>query len=168
MRSFPRIVLVLCLAAVASCDSDEQKFSGQFLNSPPAGLLERIKAAPETLVVGGVEYRVRVEAWRSFMPISPADGHPLAGVVVLEAAGRDTFPAEVVARSIWLINDRAVWHQTLQLEAGHYPPREQFARFWGGPLWGPGIDVVAVVDVMGPGEVQQRVRLPQVRIARIE
>lgn len=86
---------------------------------PPGFSMDQLRAAPETLRVGGRAVTAHAELWRNFMPSVPPSGSPLLGV------------------------SRA-WATTLAHQGPGASPKSERHSFGGGPEW----DLGTLVDVV--------------------
>lgn len=120
--------------------------------SPPVSIpIEKLKSAPERIKIEGRDLTLQTYLWRDFMPISPPDGRPLAGVFYIIATDTQPFPSSVRAQRAFLIKESEVWETGFSSENRIPDPRrkhqlEKIVR--DGPKWGPGIYVDAVVHLL--------------------
>jgi hypothetical protein len=118
--------------------------------SPPSSDLA---AAPTRVVLAGKSIVLDASLWRDFMPISPPDGKPLAGVVRVRTEDGSGVPASVRADAVWVLKGSDIWSTV---------PREEWSRHEtapnydvvvrDGPKWGPGITVDVVVRLRDTSE----------------
>jgi hypothetical protein len=113
--------------------------------------LSEIRNAPLEATVQGAPLRLGAELWRDFMPISPPDGKPLAGVVWVWAADRASAGPVPSADRCWVVHGESAW---VTVPIHEPPPAESdsfLARYAirGGPLWGPGARVDVILRLPG-------------------
>jgi hypothetical protein len=85
------------------------------------------------------------------MPVSPPDGKPLRAVVSLLPVNSEYLPAGVDAQKIWIIYQEEVWSSPLSAVSPVVPDQpltrlEKTAA--NGPKWGPGVEVIVVVELI--------------------
>jgi len=107
-------------------------------------------SAPDTIQVEKVGVVLETYLWRDFMPVSPPDGKPLRAVVTLLPVHSKHLPADIDAKKIWIIQGEEVWSNSLSAvspaESDQLVIRlEKTAA--NGPKWGPGIEVIVVVEI---------------------
>lgn len=107
-------------------------------------------SAPDTIQIENVGVVLETYLWRDFMPVSPPDGKPLRAVVTLLPVHSEHLPADIDAKKIWIIQGEEVWANLLSTVSPAEPDHpvirlEKTAA--NGPKWGPGIEVIVVVEI---------------------
>jgi len=107
--------------------------------------------APDTVWLEDTQITLETYLWRDFMPVSPPDGKPLRAVVSLLPVNSEYLPAGLDAQKIWIIYQEEVWSSPLSA-VSPVVPDQPFTRLEktaaNGPKWGPGIEVLVVVELI--------------------
>lgn len=142
-----------------------------FIAPPPDLQADQLLAVPETTMVQGRQFTLQTSIWRSFMPISPPNGTPLAGVVFISAL--DTLPIANTLSSdaVWIVYQHQVWKGWFSIQP--YPPSElkknQLAMIFNdGPKWGPNVYVEVIARVLDSGGNMHLVRASNQWIGRTD
>jgi hypothetical protein len=110
-----------------------------------------VRSAPLEATVQGAPLRIGAELWRDFMPISPPEGKPLAGVVWVWAADRASAGPVPAADRCWVVRGESAW-VTVPLQEPPPAESDSFLSRYAireGPLWGPGSRVDVVLRLQG-------------------
>lgn len=133
---------------------------------PPDIPLATLQAAPETLVVAGIDVSFRVDADRNFYPPTPPGGRGLDVYVQLHAPDHDDFPSMVRTVYVWVFHAEDVWAKTMERRDAW--PADRIAFYGGdGPNWGPDETVDVVVGVLSSLDDLSLVAVKDVLVARI-
>lgn|SRR5690554_633220 len=132
--------LLIILALFSSCSFAQE-------NGPNDLPLNTLQAAPDTLRVGEVTLVLETEMWRDFMPIAPPDGHPLVAIFRIYSPETTALPEDLIVEAGWVIHEDDVWETHFADGVMESPPGQLVRIAHGGPKWGPGILVDAVVQV---------------------
>jgi hypothetical protein len=111
-------------------------------------------AAPTRVIIGGKSVTLATELWRDFMPVSPPDGKPLAGVLRIRTEDGSNVPPDVAAETVWVMRGSETWATFLAAPAAGAPGPAYEVSFFDGPKWGPNEAVDVVVRLRdGTGRV---------------
>ena len=131
---------------LVSCSNGEE-----VVGPGPGATPETLGAAPETVSVAGVALRLRTYIWRDFMPGPGAerDGSPMMAAFQVMTVDGTPVPPTLRANVGWIVWGDRVWEGPVAEER----PREAGGSklevmMRGGPKWGPGIYVDAVVRIV--------------------
>lgn len=105
-----------------------------------------LSAAPSSVTINGKTLTLSASLGRDFMPISPPDGKPLAGVLTVRTADGSAVSADVRADMVWVVHGADTWSVVPREERSRSetaPGYEVVVRE--GPKWGPGVDVDVIV-----------------------
>lgn len=167
MKPNKTYILPLAFLIIGGCSDIGEPYA-----IPPPDLpMSELLAVPETTIVLGRQLYLYTFMARDFMPISPPDGKPLAGVVFITAL--DSLPLVNVLSSdaLWIVYQQQVWKSWFSSQP--YPPNElrknQLARiFNNGPKWGPHVSVDVVARVIDNGGNMHLVRASNQWIGRTD
>jgi len=128
-----------------------------------------LRAAPTTLELEARTLVLTAQLWRDFMPISPPDGRPLAGLVTLGARVGQALPPDLNVERVWVLNAPEVWTSpvTARWDDGSDPSVAAWA-VQDGPKWGPGIAVDVVVRLRDAAGRPYLLQAPHVGIRRTD
>jgi hypothetical protein len=118
---------------------------------PVTGVPSEVRNAPLEVAVQGAPIRVGAELWRDFMPVSPPEGRPLAGVVWIWAADRASAGPVPKADRCWVIHGDSAWTTAPVQEPPPAVSDSFLARYTvrDGPLWEPGTRADVVLRLRG-------------------
>ena len=127
-----------------------------------------LTSAPLRATLGGKSLTLVASLWRDFMPISPPDGKPLAGVLRVQTEDGSNVPADVAADTAWIVRGAEVWATFVARQPGRSGAPAYEVTFSDGPKWGPDEAVDVVIRLRdGAGHVSL-IRAPQQVIGRTE
>jgi hypothetical protein len=125
---------------------------------PPEIPVDRLLAAPDTVVVEGRRLCLTTYMWRDFMPISPPGGKPLITIAYVTATDTPQLSPSITADAIWIVHDSLAWKGWFASEStppGESRPNRLVKVCRDGPTWGPHIFVDVIVRVLdGRGNTQ--------------
>jgi hypothetical protein len=150
--------LLLALIPVAQlCVFQEQTKPEQKKQDSSVPIRDLLNA-PAEVVHGNKTLTLTAFAWRDFSPVQmEPSGSPLMVALKITAAAKQTLPSGVQLDRAWVIFGEEVWEVS---DLRNRIPRQDHAEeSWikcsyqsqceitirGGPKWGPGVDVIAVV-----------------------
>ncbi len=116
----------------------------------PAGtpsLVERLRDAPEVLVLGGQEYVIAASLYRNITTPAAADGSPLVATIELIERNGKAIPPSLKLDYLWVVSGGgAVWATAFAAEPQpSLLPNHMRGVARNGPLWEPGTQVDVVV-----------------------
>ncbi len=119
-----------------------------------------------TATVGAVDYRIEVEAWRSFQPVAGERGDPLLAVVRLTAT--QPIPPDLALGRVRLQRGADTWGGTLAEESARAanPTTIEF-MLRDGPRWVAGDSIAVMAELVSRGSRVAVLGLRTV-IARVE
>ena len=133
--------------------------------TPPMKLLQ---AAPDVITVADRNLILKTQLWRNFMPISPPDGKPLIGSIVLQTMEKVSLPPGVQVEAVWVVNDKTLWSPSpLEVNKGDDSTQIEIV-VRNGPKWGPGIKVDVVVRVRDAQGHAFLLKAPRQEIQRVD
>src|SRR5687768_10967848 len=103
-----RGLLFLAMLLAGGCILDDGG-ADEWTSRPPHVPKDQLRAAPETLIIGGTVLTAQAELWRDFMPVSPPSGSPLYGVVDLSPSDSAAGMPPVIEAYVWMMKDPDVW-----------------------------------------------------------
>jgi hypothetical protein len=99
--------------------------------------------------------------WRDFMPISPSDGKPLAGVLRIQTQDGSNIPADVAADTAWVLRGSDAWGTPVTAPGERSAGPVYEVSFADGPKWGPNDTVDVVVRLRDAAGKVALLRAPQ-------
>lgn len=156
------ILRTLAIAAVMACDSST-------VVEPVSVPLAELEAAPMTVLLNGQEVILTPYLWRDFMPPVPVNGRPMIAAFQVGSADSTALADAVTIDAAWVVNGDEVWAGTVGEGRYAQPTRVYYQVVMrGGPKWGPGITVDAVVRVRDSKGEAHLLRATGVPIHRTE
>ena len=110
-----------------------------------------LRSAPVEVTVQGAPLRIGAELWRDYMPVSPPEGRPLAGVVWVWASDRAVAGPVPDADRAWVLHGDSAW-ETVPVKEPPPAESDSFLSRYAireGPLWGPAAPVHVVLRLRG-------------------
>lgn len=118
---------------------------------PVSRVPAEVRNAPLEVAVQGAPLRLGAELWRDFMPVSPPEGRPLAGVVWVWATDRASAGPVPKADRCWVLHGDSAW-ATLPIPEPPPAVSDSFLARYAlrdGPLWEPGSRADVVLRLTG-------------------
>jgi hypothetical protein len=106
-----------------------------------------LSPASNSVIIDGRVYTLAVDLWRDFMPPVEPDGTSLMVAVYILVDWEESFPDNINAEKIWIINGEEIWFSMLEDFVSNGDSHIYKKRADGGPKWGPGIEVDVVVEL---------------------
>ena len=126
-------LLGLVVATTVACGADPSR--------------DQLEATPDVVVVDGDALVCAPFLWRDFMP--PSTGSDLMAVVDVRTQDGTALPAGLALVRLYVVNGADVWATDFSPETRPPSPPNQIEKIArGGPLWGPGIQVDVVVELV--------------------
>jgi len=166
MGRLARWLILLALLHAGGCILDDD--SDDWSSRPTNVSKDQLRAAPETLHIGGIVLTAHAELWRDFMPVSPPSGSPLSGVVDLSPSDSAAGIPPVIEAYVWMMKDPDVWTTRMERQGPAPTGGGERFRFSGGPKWGPGISVDVIVGVRTSPDHVALLSAGKVPIRRVE
>lgn len=155
-----RILGTLALVAAVACDSPAV--------IAPVPLTE-LEAAPLAVSVNGQDVILTPYLWRDFMPVAPEDGRSLIAVLRVGSVDGTALAGPLTIDAAWIVNGDEVWSAPVGERRVAAPiPASIEVVMRGGPRWGPGIMVDAVVRVTDAADEAQLLRATNIPIHRTD
>ena len=161
MKKYTSFVLSILILSVVACSGDNPQFSGVL------PINDDVKNAPQQIVINGKEFSLTSYLWRDFMPIAPKDGHELAAVIRISTIDSTTFPNDVTADVMWVLNGAEYWAVKLS-DDSYYQDFVLAKRATGGPKWDPGTEVEVIVRLYDSNDNSYYVKESKVGIHRTD
>ena len=140
------------------------------ISVPPDIAIQKLLAAPDSVIVENRKLFLSTYMWRDFQPVSPENGKPLVAIVYVTAVDSMQLSPNISADGIWVIYNNQVWKSWLSSEST--PPGTKsnclvkFARE--GPKWGPNVFVDVIVRVTNGNGGSQLLRSSRQYIDRTD
>lgn len=142
--------------------------TGRAVSAAQIPPMESLKTAPEAITVADRCLLLKTELWRDFMPISPPDGKPLIGSLILQAMEHASLPPGIRVEAVWVINDGTVWSPSpLEVHRGNDSTQMEIV-VRNGPKWEPGVKVDVVVRVRDAQGQTYLLKAPRQEIRRTD
>jgi len=157
MKTFKTISFLLVgivgLVVLNTCGKELQR------SSPPAPRVSKsfLETAQDTAVIDDIAYHAAIFPWRDFMPGPgmPENGKGLMVVAKLCRADSLEIGEEIRLKFVWVVYGNQIWGAELEDERRAYEVEHcRQGVSYGGPKWGPFVEVYAVIGfVLESGEL---------------
>jgi hypothetical protein len=181
VRNSVRFLGVVTVLALTACDDTESGPDGpryEHVRIPPPPL-DSLRAAPETITVGGVRFAAGAELWMNLMPGPEVEDEPagppmtpVQGTIDIhpaDPAGATALPIGLAVEGAWLRAGDSIWALGIARPDTARAARGNPAlQVWGGPPWlgrDSRVDVVVRVRLPDGAPVLLRVRGYHVEVA---
>lgn len=109
--------------------------------------LKDLLGAPEIIHVDGRDIKLETEIYLNLQPI--VSDHPMIAMANIQTTDSTEFPDFVYPVCMYIIKGNEIWKSFFSLDnPGKPQPFVKSVIARGGPYWGPGINVDAVVGLM--------------------
>jgi len=172
MRNKYILLLIISVAfLIPSCDSGPCGIVVPYhliTSYPPYFPPTDLSDASNRVQVEGLNFMIKANLCRDFMPSTPPDGRPLSASISLIEVDSLDIKQGIDAVYIWVIHEEEVWISQLFNRQSWDPPYKLVRTAWNGPKWGPNVTVDVVVGIMDPQYDLHLIREEDVLIVRTQ